>query len=80
MRVRELSLTALEAAEKIYVRLEAYQIADKQRSSLVGRLDSEVEQKKEKSSNSPNHYEMLTKTISTLTAEVKKVVRRTIQT
>ena len=43
MRVRELSLTSLEAAEKICVRLEAYQIADKQRSSLVGRLDSAVD-------------------------------------
>ena len=72
MRVRELSPKSLEEAEKICVRLEAYKIADKQRSRLVGRLDSGVEPKKEESSNLPNQFEMLSKTISTLTSEVKK--------
>ena len=46
MRVRELSQTSLEEAEQICVRIEAYKIADKQRSSLVGRLDTETEQDK----------------------------------
>ncbi|MCG7878412.1 MAG: hypothetical protein N0C90_19075 [Candidatus Thiodiazotropha endolucinida] len=72
MRVRELNPKSLEEAEKSCVRLEAYKIADKQRSRLVGRLDSEVEPKKEVSSNSQNQFAMLSEAISTLTSEVKK--------
>lgn len=71
MRVRELSPKSLEEAEQICVRLEAYKIADKQRSRLVGRLDAELSSKKEESGKPSNQFEILSEAISTLTAEVK---------
>ena len=75
MRVRELSPKSLEEAEQICVRLEAYKIADKQRSRLVGRLDTENEQGKVESRESTNQFEMLSEAISTLTDEVKNFTK-----
>ena len=71
MRVRELSPKSLEEAEQICVRLEAYKIADKQRSRLVGRLDLEVEPSKEEQGKPSGQYETLSDAISSLTTEVK---------
>ena len=42
MRVREIGPKSLEEAQQIAVRIESFKFADKQRSLLVGRLDSEV--------------------------------------
>ena len=75
MRVREHSPKSLEEAEQICVRLEAYKIADKQRSRLVGRLDNETEQGRVESGESTNQFEMLSEAISTLTDEVKNSLR-----
>ena len=66
MRVREFSPKRLEEAEQICVRLETYKIADKQRTRLVGRLDSDIEPGKPSS-----QFEILSEVISTLTDEVK---------
>ena len=71
MRVRELSPKSLEEAEQICVRLEAYKIADKQRSSLVGRLDLKVEPSKEEQGKPSGRYETLSDAISSFTNEVK---------
>ena len=71
MRVRELSPKSLEEAEQICVRLEAYKIADKQRSRLVGRIDSEVESSKGDQSKS-GQFEILSEAISSLSDEVKQ--------
>ena len=46
MRIRELGPKSLEEDEQIAVRIESFKFADKQRSRLVGRLDSEVERGK----------------------------------
>ena len=75
MRVRELSPKSLEEAEQICVRLEAYKIADKQRSRLVGRLDTENEQGKVETRESTSQLEMLSEVISTLTDEVKNFTK-----
>ena len=75
MRVRELSPKSLEEAEQICVRLEAYKIADKQRSRLEGRLDTENEQGKVESRESTSQFEMLSEAISTLTDEVKNFTK-----
>ena len=71
MRVRELSPKSLEEAEQICVRLEAYKIADKQRSRLVGRIDSEVESSKG-DQNKSGQFEILSEAISSLSDEVKQ--------
>ena len=66
-----MSPKSLEEAEQIFLRLEAYKIADKQRSRLVGHLDLEVEPSMEEQGKSPGQYETLYDTISSLTNEVK---------
>ena len=71
MRVRELSPKSLEEAEQICVRLEAYKIADKQRTRLVGRLDSAIEQNQDEPGKPSSQFDILSEAISTLTDEVK---------
>ena len=51
--------------------IEAYKIADKQRSRLVCRLDLEVEPSKEEQGKPSGQYETLSDAISSLTNEVK---------
>ena len=71
MRVRELSPKSLEEAEQICVRLEAYKIADKQRTRMVGRLDSAIEQNQDEPGKPSSQFDILSEAISTLTDEVK---------
>ena len=48
------------------VRIEAYKIADKQRSRLVGRVDFDKEKKKDEQGKSPGQIEMLSEAIRPL--------------
>ena len=75
-RVRELNPKSLEEAEQACVRLEAYKIADKQRSRSVCRIISEAELSKEDQSNSSSQFELLSEAISSLTDEVKQLGQR----
>ena len=76
MRGQELCPKSLEEAEQICVHLEAYKIADKQRTRLVGCLDSEIEQNKEELGKPSSQFEILSEAISTLTDEVKNFNQR----
>ena len=58
------------------MRIEAYKIADKQRSCLVGRIDFDEEQKKDEQGKSPGQIETLSEAISTLTNEVKNISKQ----
>lgn len=71
--MREAGPKSLAEAEQIAARIEAYKIADKQRSRLVGRVDFEVEQNKEEQGKPPVQIETLSEAISTLTKEVKNI-------
>ena len=73
LRLREAGPKSLAEAEQIAARIEAYKIADKQRSRLVGRVDFEVEQNKEEQGKPPVQIETLSEAISTLTKEVKNI-------
>ena len=70
LRLREAGPKSLENAEQTAVRIEAYKIADKQRSRLVGRVDFDKEQKRDEQGKSPGQIETLSEAISTLTNEV----------
>ncbi|MCG8033356.1 MAG: hypothetical protein JAZ03_14420, partial [Candidatus Thiodiazotropha taylori] len=76
MRLRELGPKTLAEAEQIAVRMEAYKIADKQRSRLVGRLDTEGQQTGEEQMKSNNQFEMLSEAISSLTNQVKNLYKQ----
>ena len=78
-RVRELNPKSLEEAELACVRLEAYKIADKQRSRSVCRIISEAELSKEDQSNSSSQFELLSEAISSLTDEVKQLSQRNVK-
>ena len=73
LRLREAGPKSLAEAEQIAVRIEAYKIADKQRTRLVGRVDCEGEKTKDEKSKSPDRFESLTKAISTLTNKVENI-------
>ena len=78
-RVRELNPKSLEEAEQACVRLEAYKIADKQRSRSVCRIISEAEPSQEDQSNSSSQFELLSEAISSLTDEVKQLGQRNVK-
>lgn len=71
MRLRELGPKTLAKAEQITVRMEAYKIADKQRSRLVGRLEAEGQQTVNEQTKS--------KAISSLTNQMKNLFKQNIQ-
>ena len=71
LRLREAGPKSLADEEQIAVRTEAYKIADKQRTRLVGRVDFDGEQNKDAQGKSPSQVETLSEAISTLTNEVK---------
>ena len=71
MRVRELSPKSLDEAEQICVRLEAYKVADKQRTCFVGRLGTKIESSKDAQGISSSQFEILSDAISSLSNEVK---------
>ena len=76
LRLREAGPKSLEDAEQTAVRIEAYKIADKQRSRLVGRVDFDEQQKKDEQGKSPGQIETLSEAISTLTNEVKNISKQ----
>ena len=76
MRVRELSPKSLDEAEQICVRLEAYKVADKQRTCFVGRLGTKTESSKDRQGISSSQFEVLSDAISSLTNEVKQLSQR----
>ena len=73
MRVRELSPKSLDEAEQICVRLEAYKIADTQRTCFVGRLGTQTELRENEQGKSPSQFEILSDAISSLSNEVKQL-------
>ena len=73
MRVQELSPKSLDEAEQICVRLEAYKVADKQRSCFVGRLGTKIESSKDRQGISSSQFEILSDAISSLSNEVKQL-------
>ena len=73
MRVRELSPKSLDEAEQICVRLEAYKVADKQRTCFVGRLGTKIESSKDAQGISSSQFEILSDAISSLSNEVKQL-------
>ena len=73
MRVRELSPKSLDEAEQICVRLEAYKIADKQRTCFVGRLGTQIELGENEQGKSPSQFEILSNAIFSLSNEVKQL-------
>ena len=73
MRVRELSPKSLDEAEQICVRLEAYKIADTQRTCFVGRLGTQTELRENEQGKSPSQFEILSDAIASLSNEVKQL-------
>ena len=73
MRVRELSPKSLDEAQQICVRLEAYKIADTQRTCFVGRLGTQAELRENEQNESPSQFEILSDAISSLGNEVKQL-------
>ena len=71
--MREAGPKSLGETEQIAARIEAYKIADKQRSRLVGLVDFEVERNKEEQGKPPVQIETLSEAISTLTKVVKNI-------
>ena len=76
MRVREPSPKSFDEAEQICVRLEAYKIADTQRTCFVGRLGTKIESSKDVQGKSFSQFEVLSDAISSLTNEVKQFRQR----
>lgn len=73
LRLRDAGPKTLAEAEQIAARIEAYKIADKQRSRLVGRVDFDCDKNKDENVKSPSQVETLSEAISTLTNEVKNI-------
>ena len=71
MRVQELIPKSLDEAGQICVCLEAYKIADKQKTCFVGRLGTKIESSKDRQFISSSQFVILSDALSFLTNEVK---------
>lgn len=78
MRLRELGPKSLAEAEQIAVRMEAHKIADKQRSRLVGRLDTD-DQITENKDNTQNQLQVLCDKVNSLTNQMKSLTKQHFQ-
>lgn len=76
LRVRELGPKTLAEAERVALRLESHKIADKQRMRLVGQLETDCRQGKEKENTSNAQLESLRDTVNTLSDQMKNMTKQ----
>ena len=76
LRVRELGQKTLADAECTALRLESHKIADKQRSRLVGQLETDSRQENNDKGGSNKELEKLKNSIKSLSDQVKNLRRQ----
>ena len=76
LRVRELGPKTLADAERTALRLESHKIADKQRSRLVGQLETDPKQTNNIQGESNKQLETLKNSINSLSDQVKNMRRQ----
>ena len=76
LRVRELGPRTLADAERTALRLESHKIADKQRSRLVGQLETDSRQGNNDQGESNKELEKLKNSINSLSDQVKNLRRQ----
>lgn len=76
LRVRELGQKTLADAERTALRLESHKIADKQRSRLVGQLETDSRQENNDQGESNKELEKLKNSINSLSDQVKNLRRQ----
>ncbi|MCG7879552.1 MAG: hypothetical protein N0C90_24955, partial [Candidatus Thiodiazotropha endolucinida] len=76
LRVRELGPKSLADAERIALRLESHKIADKQRMRLVGQLETDCQQSKEKENDSNAQLAALCDTLHSLSDQMKNMTKQ----
>ena len=79
LRVRELGPKTLAEVEKIALRLESHKIADKQRTRLVGQLDTGCNEVRLNQSDSNPQLEALHDKISSLSNQVQSLTKQSNQ-
>ena len=76
LRVKELGPKTLADAERTALRLESHKIADKQRSRLVGQLETDSRQENNDQGESNKELEKLKNSINSLSDQVKNLKRQ----
>ncbi|MCG8047769.1 MAG: hypothetical protein N0E48_19440, partial [Candidatus Thiodiazotropha endolucinida] len=78
LRVRELGPKTLAEAERTALRLESHKIADRQRSRLVGQIDTNLEHNKSETRwDNSAQFKTLQNSIDSLSGHVKDLTRQT---